>query len=178
MKKLIYSITLVLCFGLVGCSTSDKEESKPKTENIPPVEKVSTDKEESNVYQEYHETTTPLVKEILQNNALLEQYQQELSIGIITLDDFGLLVTYELIPANDEITKKVESLKVEDELVGIHETLITMLNKLNYALLEISGAINTSDSSRMTTAIEYLDEVKKYEREFARELTKHTEVGL
>ncbi|RDV27735.1 hypothetical protein [Lysinibacillus capsici] len=180
MKKIIYTVSLVLCLGLVGCgTTSEKEEdAKPKSESTPPVEKTSSESNKSveYQYQKYYDSMEVTVRQIINNNALLDQYQQELNIGTISLDDFSLLITYELIPANDALLESVESFKAADEVVDTHETLITMLNKLHYALLEISGAIDTSDSSRMVSAIEYLDEVKKYEREFSRDIKKHVKI--
>ncbi|MEX3743537.1 hypothetical protein [Lysinibacillus xylanilyticus] len=60
-------------------------------------------------------------------------------------------------------------------MVEIHEKLIDMLNKQSSALSEIASAIDTNDYSKITTANEYLSEVRKIEREYVRELEKHVE---
>ncbi|MEX3743567.1 hypothetical protein [Lysinibacillus xylanilyticus] len=176
MKKLIFSVAIILTLSLTGCGSSkDKNEAEQNTKDTASTETVSTKNNETNVYQDYIQSIGPIMEEIINFGVQWDELRQQSAEGALNDQDFGLKIVNELIPKNLKLTEKVELLDVEKELVEIHEKLIDMLNKQSSALSEIASAIDTNDYSKITTANEYLSEVRKIEREYVRELEKHVE---
>lgn len=178
MKKLVFSVAIILTLSLAGCGSSkNKNEAEQNTNDATSTETVSTknNETETNVYQDYIESVSPIMEEISNFGVQWDELRQQSADGTLSDQDFGLKVFNELIPKNIEITEQLESLDVDNELVDIHERLIDMLNKQNSALSEIASAIDTSDFSKITTANEYLSEARKIEREVIRELEQHIE---
>ena len=182
MKKLIFSAALLLSLGLTGCGN---DENKIVTQNDPEqkavktdtgsVESTSTETILKNKYQEYAESVSPIMNDVYALSTRWDEVRQQASEGALSDYDFGVIIVNEILPDNLKNTEAVEAMAVDNEVVELHEKLIDMLNKQQSAFSEIASAIDKNDFSKITTANEYLSEVRKIERDYIRELEKYVE---
>lgn len=99
MKKLIFSVAIILTLSLTGCGSSkDKNEAEQNKKDTAAVETVSTTNHETNVYQDYIESVGPIMEEIYNFGVEWDELRQQSAEGALNDQDFGLKIVNELIP--------------------------------------------------------------------------------
>lgn len=89
------------------------------------------------------------------------------------IDDYELgdIIYEEIIPLNMNLLEDLEAIRTpNEETTDINETLIEATGNQQLAFTEIVAAIESGDSSKITSANALLNDVRKSDREFARKL--------
>lgn len=174
MKKLSF----VLMFSLLLAACGSEKDSTQGTENVKEDEVVETNaatnteslEKEAEVLA-YIEEVRLAYQELAELGAHWDELLQSSANGEINDYDLAVVVWEDIIPVNSELVTKIEGIiPPTDETVEANEILIDAVSKQHLAFTEIVSAVDTEDASKITSANEILNEVRKLDREFARKI--------
>lgn len=174
MKKLSYLLAISLLLAACGSGNDSTQE----TNNDKKDEVVETNADTNTESLEKEDEVLAYVEEVglaYQELAELGAYWDELrdssANGEISDYDLAVAVWEDIIPVNNELVTKVEGIiPPTDETVEVNEILIDAVSKQHLAFTEIVAAVDTEDPSKITSANEILNEVRKLDREFGRKM--------
>lgn len=173
MKKLLM-LMLVLVFALTGCGSSESEKSSGNEK--PAATEKTSEKDNKKLVESYFKEINTHFTAIQDFGIAFDALRTSSANGEIDNATFGERIYTDLVPVAVDLVAKVEAVKVPtDEVKGIHEKIISMLNKNHQALLEIVAGVNANDMSKITEANEILADARKLEREVVEESTKLAE---
>lgn len=186
MRKGLQLLLLSLTICLVACNsneevappTADKEDrplelKASKTE----VEMLSTKAPEDFKDKEAVEKYVSEVREAYMETSNLGAEWDAMRVGLSTGEisplKFAEIIKTDLLPRNMAIIETIEGIVTPNEEIALtHELFIDGINKQHIAFSEVATAMETYDSNKMTKANEILNEVRKLDREFGREMEK------
>ncbi|MER2170470.1 MAG: hypothetical protein ABS938_07515 [Psychrobacillus psychrodurans] len=186
MRKGLQLLLLSLTICLVACNsneevappTADKEDrplelKASKTE----VEMLSTKAPEDFKDKEAVEKYVSEVREAYMETSNLGAEWDAMRVGLSTGEisplNFAEIIKTDLLPRNMAIIETIEGIMTPNEKIALtHELFIDGINKQHIAFSEVATAMETYDSNKMTKANEILNEVRKLDREFGREMEK------
>ena len=186
MRKGLQLLLLSLTICLVACNsneevappTADKEDrplelKASKTE----VEMLSTKAPEDFKDKEAVEKYVSEVREAYMETSNLGTEWDAMRVGLSTGEisplKFAEIIKTDLLPRNMAIIETIEGIVTPNEEIALtHELFIDGINKQHIAFSEVATAMETYDSNKMTKANEILNEVRKLDREFGREMEK------
>lgn len=179
MKKLLLS-SIISTILLAGCGPNSSSSTEENTANesssnaSPKVAKSLSNSSTKTDAEKYIKSVKPILKDATELGNRWDELRKASANGEISDAEFGSAIAEEILPRNLEISEASEalSLKIDDKFVDTHELLIEMLNKQHLAFTEVISAVDTGDASKLTTANEYLNDVRTIERKYARELEK------
>lgn len=94
MKKLVFSVAIILTLSLAGCGSSkNKNEAEQNTNDATSTETVSTKNNETdtNVYQDYIESVSPIMEEISNFGVQWDELRQQSADGTCNRHKFTSL---------------------------------------------------------------------------------------
>ncbi|WP_214484894.1 hypothetical protein [Bacillus sp. SM2101] len=182
-RAFLFSILTVLTLLLSACGSDDttatqKEESQKtevKTENEAEAEK----KEEKEVVEEVEATDDGLkeafenylleVGPILVEHAALAEVYEVLRTSSanyeITDEEFAEILYSEILPVGTSIQDELESIIPDKEFRDLHEKFIKMIAKGLQGMTELVAAVETGDTSKITSANTLLAEARELDRD-------------
>ncbi|PIC72487.1 hypothetical protein [Sporosarcina sp. P17b] len=184
MKKLIFLIVMMTSvIGLTACgSSSDNTETKKVDADVTPLEtttssagdkvevetNIPSDKAEVKSYLD--EVKTSYIK-LSDLGARWDELREASTTGEIDDYELGVLIQEEVLPANMALLEELEAIRTpNDETTEVNEILIEAIGNQQLAFTEILSAIETGDSSKITSANALLNDVRKNDREFGRKI--------
>lgn len=181
MKKvpfLLFNFLIVL--GLVACGSDSANEDSSKAEaNVAEKDETSVNEPETNNLSDKSDVEAYLdeVREYyLELNVLGERWdelREASAAGEIDDYELGDIINDEIIPLNMELLEGIEDIyTANDEVADVNEILIEAIGNQQLAFTEILSAIETGDSSKITSANALLNDVRKGDREFSRGIEK------
>ncbi|MDE3838611.1 hypothetical protein C0966_04295 [Bacillus methanolicus] len=172
MKNLFMCVLFTfLSLGLIACGADEKANTTNKEASADKPEEATSGKKD---FEEYLNKVQPIVLEDLANFAAkFEELKNQSINGEITDIEFGQAIVDELLPTATQIQEDVEAIMPAKEIRDLHETLIDMTAKNAQALSEIVSAIESGDSSKITSANELLSEARKLERDYVYDIKEY-----
>ncbi|PIC59066.1 hypothetical protein CSV80_00655 [Sporosarcina sp. P12(2017)] len=184
MKKLIFLIVMMTSvIGLTACgSSSNNTETKKVDADVTPLEtttssagdkvevetNIPSDKAEVKSYLD--EVKTSYIK-LSDLGARWDELREASTTGEIDDYELGVLIQEEVLPANMALLEELEAIRTpNDETTEVNEILIEAIGNQQLAFTEILSAIETGDSSKITSANALLNDVRKNDREFGRKI--------
>lgn len=180
MKRILFAfIALISIVILSACGTekTDGDTKDPETTNVP-IEKTnaSTSEEESEAADKkkvetyLNEVAISFVK-LGELSERWNELRQSSADGEISDVELGEIISNEILPTNMNHLEELEAIPTTtEETTEINEMAIEFVGDQQLAFTEILSAIETGDSSKITSANAILNEVRKTERETVRKL--------
>lgn len=173
----------VSVFGLTACgSGSNNGEPKETDANVTPIETATSSaedkvEEESNIPSDKAEVKIYLDKvkvsyiKLSELGARWDELREASASGEIDDYEVGESIHEEVLPANMALLEELEAIRTpNDETTEANEILIEAIGNQQLAFTEILSAIETGDSSKITSANALLNDVRKTDREFGRKI--------
>ncbi|WP_339216209.1 hypothetical protein [Solibacillus sp. FSL W8-0372] len=175
-KFLVYLTTLMMVLVLAACSSGNDNTQETDNDKEDEVIETSADTNTDSLEKEaevlaYVEEVRLAYQELAELGAHWDELRQSSANGEISDYDLAVVIWEDILPVNNDLVTNVESiLPPTDETVEVNEILIDAVSKQHLAFSEIVAAIDTGDTSKITSANEILNEVRKLDREFARKM--------
>lgn len=182
MKRItLVLFTIILALGLAACgndsgdskSTSSKKQVGKPDENVATAEEQNesselSDKVEVEVYFDEAKESYLGVTSLGER---WDELREASASGQIDDYEFRDILYEEILPLNMELLEELEAIQTpNEETTDINETIIEAIGNQHLAFTEIIFAIETGDLSKITSANELLNDVRKKDREFVRKL--------
>lgn len=178
MATCFLSLTLVACGnnkdenGATDPSTTEGTKSEETTE-------VNHDQDGTDAkaeVEEYLDEVRPVALDLTALGERWDEVRNYSANGEIDDIEFGNILYDEMIPLNMDLQERAENINTpNDRIADMNEIFIDMIGDQQLAFTEILSAIETGDSSKITSANALLNDVRKKEREYMRELEKLVE---
>lgn len=179
-KTALLFMTALFVLVLTACGTesesnpADEEASADDKQEEPTKEKGSSqsdDPGDKNETEKYLKEVLTISAEVDQLGLWWDEIRNASANGEIDDAELGIVIYEEVIPLNMELLERIEEINPPTEqTVEANETFIDMMGDQQLAFTEILSAIETGDSSKITSANSLLNDVRKSERELVRKL--------
>lgn len=171
LKKInVLGLFLTLTLMMAACESDNSPKSKDDSNADSSKTEKSSDVLKKEDVISYLDEIKPQFASIVAVGTQFDVLRTSSANGEIDNFTFAESISNEIAPMNLKIVETVEAIKPPNELIELHEKIISMLNSQQPAFTEIVAAINNNDASKLTTANELLAEARKLDREVTNEL--------
>ena len=183
MRKGLHLLLISSTICLAACNsseevtppTADKEEQPLELKSKATAEMISAKDPEDFNDREAVEKYVNEVREAYMEASNIGAQWDSLRIGYSTGEvsplKFAEIIKTDILPQNMAVIELIESIGPPNNDIALtHELFIDAFNKQHIAFSEVATAMETNDSNKMTEANEILNEVRKLDREFGREM--------
>ena len=124
-------------------------------------------------FNQYSQVVQPVLKDVQTEGEKWDALRSKSGSGQISDYQLALSIKNELLPGMLKLQERMEKVQPPQELVSTHETGIKMINKSVQAYSEVISAVQTRDTSKITSANGCLSEARELERKYVREIQEY-----
>ncbi|WCN36386.1 hypothetical protein [Aneurinibacillus uraniidurans] len=159
------SVTVAGCGDDKSASTQQQESKQTTTQNQPKQEEAGKD-----AFVKYLDSIRPILQENVELGAKFQEARTQSSNRQLSNADFAKLLSDTLIPEGNKMQEELAAIHPEAEFHDVHEKLNKMVGSSVQAFTELVAAVDTGDTSKVTSANQLMAEARELDQQLLGDL--------